>query len=89
MLADVRDGALRWVARRRGLVVPSLVADVRVEVSAEDEVAVSHAADAVAEADEADTSEPLASANGARPDGERPPGDTGPGSGSSPVEVNR
>ncbi|HMC52367.1 MAG TPA: branched-chain amino acid ABC transporter permease, partial [Acidimicrobiales bacterium] len=27
----VRDGALRWVAKRRGLVVPSLVADVRVE----------------------------------------------------------
>ena len=31
VLADVRDGALRRVARRRGLVVPSLVADVRVE----------------------------------------------------------
>ncbi|TML39453.1 MAG: hypothetical protein E6G27_10835 [Actinobacteria bacterium] len=27
----IRDGALRWVANRRGLVVPSLVADVRVE----------------------------------------------------------
>jgi branched-chain amino acid transport system permease protein len=87
MLADVRDGALRWVARRRGLVVPSLLADVRVEVSAEDEVAVSQAADAVAEAIE--DAEPAASANGSRPDGGRPPGDTGPGSGSSPVEVNR
>jgi hypothetical protein len=31
IIADVRDGALRWVARRRKLVVPSLVADVRVE----------------------------------------------------------
>ncbi len=28
-----RDGVLRWVAKRRGLVVPSLVADVRVEES--------------------------------------------------------
>ncbi|HEY8526270.1 MAG TPA: ABC transporter permease [Acidimicrobiales bacterium] len=50
VLADVRDAALRWVARRRGLVVPSLVADVRVEVTAEEEVALTHAADAVAEA---------------------------------------
>ncbi|MFP3901181.1 MAG: ABC transporter permease [Acidimicrobiia bacterium] len=31
MLADLRDGALRWVARRRGMVVPSLLADVRVD----------------------------------------------------------
>lgn len=31
VLADLRDGGLRWVARRRGLVVPSLLADVRVE----------------------------------------------------------
>lgn len=31
ILADLRDAALRWVARRRRLVVPSLVADVRVE----------------------------------------------------------
>ena len=28
-----RDGLLRWIAKRRGLVVPSLVADVRVEES--------------------------------------------------------
>jgi hypothetical protein len=28
-----RDGLLRWFAKRRGLVVPSLVADVRVEES--------------------------------------------------------
>jgi branched-chain amino acid transport system permease protein len=31
VLADLRDGALRWAAQRRGLVVPSLVADVRVD----------------------------------------------------------
>ena len=31
VLADVRDGALRRIARRRGLIVPSLVADVRIE----------------------------------------------------------
>ena len=30
-LADLRDGALRWVARRRDIVVPSLLADRRVE----------------------------------------------------------
>lgn len=35
LLADLRDGALRRVARRRGIVVPSLVADVRV-VAGED-----------------------------------------------------
>ena len=31
VLADLRDGALRKVATRRGIVVPSLLADVRVE----------------------------------------------------------
>jgi hypothetical protein len=31
VLADVRDGALRRVAKRRGLIVPSLLADVRIE----------------------------------------------------------
>jgi ABC-type branched-subunit amino acid transport system permease subunit len=31
VLADLRDGALRKIAARRGLVVPSLLADVRVE----------------------------------------------------------
>src|SRR5262249_59394298 len=37
-LADVRDAYLRWVARRRDLLVPSLVADRReepVEISPE------------------------------------------------------
>jgi branched-chain amino acid transport system permease protein len=31
VLADLRDGALRRIATRRGLVVPSLLADVRVD----------------------------------------------------------
>ena len=31
MLFRVRDEYLRWVARRRGLIVPSLLADRRVE----------------------------------------------------------
>ncbi len=35
VLADVRDGALRRIAQRRGLVVPSLLADVRVEEAAD------------------------------------------------------
>ena len=34
VLADVRDGALRRVAKRRGLIVPSLLADVRVDEAA-------------------------------------------------------
>jgi branched-chain amino acid transport system permease protein len=96
MLADVRDGGLRWVARRRGLVVPSLLADVRVEVAAGQDVALAHAADAVAEADEgADEDETAASANGTaewngpRREDEGPPDDTDPGSSSSQVEANR
>ena len=36
LLADMRDAALRRVATRRGLVVPSLLADVRVEELDED-----------------------------------------------------
>jgi branched-chain amino acid transport system permease protein len=37
VLADLRDGALRKVAARRGLIVPSLLADVRVDEEAPDE----------------------------------------------------
>jgi len=33
MLADLRDTALRRIARRQGMVVPSLLADVRVDTS--------------------------------------------------------
>jgi branched-chain amino acid transport system permease protein len=36
VLADLRDGALRKIATRRGLVVPSLLADVRVEEVADE-----------------------------------------------------
>lgn len=36
VLADLRDGALRKIATRRGLVVPSLLADVRVEETADE-----------------------------------------------------
>jgi branched-chain amino acid transport system permease protein len=45
VLSDVRDVGLRWVANRRHLIVPSLVADVRVE----EEDAPVVAAEAVAE----------------------------------------
>ncbi len=44
----LRDRWLRWVAARHGLVVPSLIADVRV-----DDHAVEHAEEAVEETDEA------------------------------------
>jgi branched-chain amino acid transport system permease protein len=37
VMADVRDGALRRIAMRRGIVVPSLLADVRVEEPSADE----------------------------------------------------
>ncbi|MBN2624152.1 MAG: ABC transporter permease [Acidimicrobiales bacterium] len=37
VLADLRDGALRKIAARRGLVVPSLLADVRVDDDVPDE----------------------------------------------------
>jgi len=43
----LRDRWLRWVAARHGLVVPSLIADVR-----QDDHAVEHAEDAVEQADE-------------------------------------
>jgi len=36
LLYSIRDGVLRRIARRRNLVVPSLLADVRVETSGED-----------------------------------------------------
>jgi branched-chain amino acid transport system permease protein len=47
-MADVRDGYLRWVARRRNLLVPSLVADRReepVEISDEQAEAAIEAAE--------------------------------------------
>jgi branched-chain amino acid transport system permease protein len=48
-VGDLRDGALRWYARRRGIRVPSLVADTRVELPADAETGVGEAlADAAA-----------------------------------------
>jgi branched-chain amino acid transport system permease protein len=40
LLYKVRDGYLRWVARRRGLLVPSLVADRRIEAAEEEQAQV-------------------------------------------------
>ncbi len=76
VLADLRDGALRKVAARRGLVVPSLLADVRVE----DDPAADHPPPEVvleAAGDRADKDEAGAGADGeAEADG--PPPATGP-----------
>jgi branched-chain amino acid transport system permease protein len=79
VLADLRDGALRKIATRRGIVVPSLLADVRVEEVADqppEETVLAEAAEIaeLAEADDtgaADGGTParVASADGA------PPGD--------------
>jgi len=44
---DVRDAGLRWVAKRRGIRVPSLVADTRVE----EVVVAADAPEAMAEAE--------------------------------------
>ena len=59
VLADLRDGVLRKVATRRGIVVPSLLADVRVEEVADappEETVLAEAAEIaeLAEAEEAD-----------------------------------
>ncbi|HMC41360.1 MAG TPA: hypothetical protein VKI20_00015, partial [Acidimicrobiales bacterium] len=48
-----RDGLLRWVAQRRGMVVPSLVADVRTEQPAREADLMVAAAAAVEQAAEA------------------------------------
>jgi branched-chain amino acid transport system permease protein len=59
VLADLRDGALRRIATRRGLVVPSLLADVRVEEAADQppEEIVLAAAGEIAEQEEAEAAE--------------------------------
>jgi branched-chain amino acid transport system permease protein len=67
VLADVRDAALRWVADRRNLVVPSLVADVRIEEGAEAAAGADGGAGAIplldaATSDEAGQAEPTAPA---------------------------
>jgi branched-chain amino acid transport system permease protein len=81
LMADLRDGALRRIARRRGLVVPSLLADVRV-ADAEEDRSLEHAV-AAAKAEEdalvkvGASAGSFASAGG---NGDHPP-DSGPGSG--------
>jgi branched-chain amino acid transport system permease protein len=57
VLADLRDGALRKVAARRGLVVPSLLADVRVDDDAVDEPPPEPVLEAAAERTERDDAE--------------------------------
>lgn len=54
VLADLRDGYLRKVADRRGLVVPSLLADVRVEDDADHPPEEVVLAEAAAHAEEAE-----------------------------------
>ena len=70
VLADLRDGALRKIATRRGMVVPSLLADVRVEDEADEPPPepVLAAAATNAEHAEADGAEAV-EANGAVPGG--------------------
>jgi ABC-type branched-subunit amino acid transport system permease subunit len=75
VLADLRDGALRKIATRRGIVVPSLLADVRVEEVADqppEETVLAEAAEIaeLAEADGAGTADgatPVAGTDGAPP----------------------
>jgi len=86
VLADLRDSALRRIAARRGLVVPSLLADVRVEDQVVDEpppetvlaAAGEMAEQAEAEADAgADAGATGEAAGGATGDGDAAPdGDT-------------
>ena len=92
MLADLRDGALRKIASRREIVVPSLLADVRVEDEAVDEPPpeeVLAAAGERAEQDEAEVAAGVTS-NGDEPaerrDGSEGGSDPGPDTGAT-VEV--
>jgi branched-chain amino acid transport system permease protein len=88
VLADLRDGALRKIATRRGLVVPSLLADVRVEDETADEppdetvlAAAAEIAELAEEADGAggETDAGAGPGNGARSgDGDGGGGDAAP-----------
>jgi branched-chain amino acid transport system permease protein len=104
VLADLRDGALRKIATRRGIVVPSLLADVRVEEVADqppEETVLAEAAEIaeLAEADDADggTPAPVVGADGAPPsDAETVPNgargataEAGSGTGDDTVEEVR
>jgi branched-chain amino acid transport system permease protein len=86
VLADLRDGALRKIARRRELVVPSLLADVRVEDQAVDEPppedVLAEAGEMASEAEAAAVAD--VSSNGA---GDVPPDDAGPAADDAPAEV--
>ena len=99
LLADVRDGALRRIATRRGLVVPSLLADVRVEDPHEDR-SLAEAVDAAKASDRASAppgglvtaTRPATNgadgadlADGASPDEGRPTGSPAP-AGPGPTE---
>jgi branched-chain amino acid transport system permease protein len=55
-IADVRDGLLRFIARRRNLIVPSLLADRRVEEPLAPTTAM---ADAIEEGEQVGVSEPM------------------------------
>jgi branched-chain amino acid transport system permease protein len=84
LLADLRDGALRRVARRRGLVVPSLLADVRVPEADEDRSLEHAVAAAKAEEDvlaKAATNGSFADVDAPAANGGRPPD---PGAGGRP-----
>jgi hypothetical protein len=101
LLADLRDGALRRVARRRGIVVPSLLADVRVDDGTGDRSLAE--AVAAARAEERQRSEDLVvsmvagtsgtsgtSGNGGIAGATGPPDDSGPpgpdGNGAAPAD---
>jgi branched-chain amino acid transport system permease protein len=88
VLADVRDGALRRIARRRGLMVPSLLADVRVEEPAEAPPEEDVLAAAGERAEEAEA-EAVAAAE-PEPAGVSPPGGrAGHGADGDAVEARR
>ena len=105
LLADMRDGALRRVARRRGIVVPSLLADVRVvadeDTSLEAAVAAAKAEDdaltrvtagvGAGASGNGSATEPAALTNGAGPggDGKPPGGGDADASGNHVAEAKR
>ena len=94
LLADLRDGALRRVARRRGIVVPSLLADVRV-VADEDRSLEAAVAAAKAERDALSGvgagRRARRPANGSAPDGHPPDPapDAAPDAGDDVAEAKR
>jgi branched-chain amino acid transport system permease protein len=59
LLYRARDGYLRWVARRHGLVVPSLVADQRIVDDSEAPAVLSSALEGLGEAEPAEASTKL------------------------------